>query len=127
MLVNLSVHLSTYSSIIHHLSIYPSIYPFTHTVNGSNYINSTTTSSLIQYLKSSKLPSNKLKSIGYKQPVPYKVNKGITPKLITFNLIFVMFIVTDLKILPECDYKPSYVKVMTLKPNAGVHKVTEQL
>lgn len=101
MLVNSSVHLSTYSSIIHHLSIYlpmysfhhlsiyPSIYPFTHTVNGSNYINSTTTSSLIQYLKSSKLPSNKLKSIGYKQPVPYKVNKGMTPKLITFNLIFV--------------------------------------
>ena len=30
---------------------------------------------------------------------------------------------TDLKILPECHYKPSYVKVMTIKPNTGVYKV----
>ena len=77
MLANSSIYLPTY------LSIHISIYPFIHIVNGSNYINSTTTASLIQYLKSSKLPSNKLKSIGYKQPVPYKVNKGMTPKLIT--------------------------------------------
>ena len=34
-----------------------------------------------------------------------------------------MFIVTDLKFLPECHYKPSYVKVMTVKPNTGVYKV----